>query len=106
MSELQAAALTSLLTLLNLCVWSKPNAGMGSLYRSQHELVFVFKAETGAHCNNVQLGRYGRHRSNVWTYAGNPGFGRPGEEGMHCCHTCERTARTYYDVSSEARPEE
>ena len=43
--------------------------------------MFVFKAGTDAHCNDVQLGRYGRHRSNVWTYAGNPGFGRPGEEG-------------------------
>ncbi len=90
MAELPAAAQTSLLTLLNLCVWSKPNAGMGSLYRSQHELVFVFKVGTGAHCNNVQLGRYGRHRSNVWSYAGNPGFGRPGEEGTPCGAASDR----------------
>lgn len=56
--------------LKNLCVWNKANAGMGSLYRSKHELVFVFKAGTGAHINNVELGKHGRHRSNVWNYAG------------------------------------
>lgn len=53
--------------LLSLCVW-KTNAGMGPLYRSQHELVFVFKVGDGAHINNVALGRHGRHRSNVWDY--------------------------------------
>ncbi len=54
--------------LMNLCVWNKSNAGMGSLYRSKHELVFVFKVGKGAHINNVALGRYGRHRTNVWDY--------------------------------------
>ena len=57
-------------SLLNLCVWAKTNAGMGSLYRSQHELVFVFKKGRASHNNNVQLGKYGRNRSNLWTYAG------------------------------------
>jgi DNA modification methylase len=56
--------------LKNLCVWNKSNAGMGSLYRSKHELVFVFKVGKRAHINNVALGRHGRHRSNVWDYAG------------------------------------
>ncbi len=56
--------------LKNICVWAKTNAGMGSLYRSQHELVFVFKSGTGPHINNIELGRHGRNRSNVWTYAG------------------------------------
>jgi DNA modification methylase len=54
----------------NLCVWTKTNAGMGNLYRSQHELVFVFKKGTAQHINNVELGRFGRNRSNVWNYAG------------------------------------
>jgi len=54
----------------NLCVWSKTNAGMGSLYRSRHELVFVFKKGTAPHTNNVALGRFGRNRSNVWEYGG------------------------------------
>jgi len=53
--------------LKNLCVWVKTNGGMGSLYRSQHELVLVFKQGTAPHVNNVQLGQYGRNRSNVWT---------------------------------------
>lgn len=55
--------------LLNLCVWNKSNAGMGSLYRSKHELVFVFKVGTGPHFNAVELGRHGRNRTNVWDYA-------------------------------------
>jgi DNA modification methylase len=54
--------------LKNLCVWNKSNAGMGSLYRSKHELIFVFKVGNAAHINNVALGRYGRHRTNVWDY--------------------------------------
>jgi DNA modification methylase len=81
MSELLAAARSVSLELANLCVWTKPNAGMGSLYRSQHELVFVFKLGAGRHRNNVQLGMHGRNRSNVWKYANGPGFGRAGEEG-------------------------
>ncbi len=65
---------------LNLCVWAKTNAGMGSFYRSQHELFMVF-AKAGAPCrNNVQLGRFGRSRSNVWSYPGASNFGR-GESG-------------------------
>jgi DNA modification methylase len=56
--------------LKNLCVWNKTNAGMGSLYRSKHELVFVFKKGTGPHINNIELGRFGRNRTNVWDYPG------------------------------------
>ena len=54
---------------------------MGSLYRSQHELVFVFKHGRQEHRNNVQLGRFGRNRSNVWRYPGGNSFGRCTEEG-------------------------
>ena len=67
--------------LKNLCVWAKDNAGMGSLYRSQHELVFVYKRGTAKHTNNVELGRHGRNRTNVWSYPGVNSFGRKGEEG-------------------------
>lgn len=56
--------------LKNLCIWAKTNAGMGSFYRSQHELVFAFKHGTASHINNFGLGDKGRHRSNLWTYAG------------------------------------
>ena len=67
--------------LKNLCVWAKDNAGMGSLYRSQHELIFVFKSGKGPHRNNVQLGQFGRYRSNVWHYPGANSFSRTTDEG-------------------------
>jgi DNA modification methylase len=60
--------------LKNLVVWNKTNAGMGSFYRSQHELIFVWKTGRGKHANNIQLGKHGRNRSNVWTYAGANSF--------------------------------
>lgn len=56
--------------LKNLCVWNKDNAGMGSFYRSKHELVFVFKVGRAPHVNNIELGRHGRYRTNVWDYPG------------------------------------
>jgi DNA modification methylase len=80
--EFLSAGLKTYTELKNLCVWSKHNAGMGSFYRSQHELVLVFKRGRAAHCNNVQLGRHGRSRSNVWNYASANNFGRNhGEDG-------------------------
>jgi DNA modification methylase len=61
--------------MLNLVVWNKSNAGQGSFYRSQHELIGVFRVGEHPHKNNVELGRFGRNRSNVWTYAGVNTFG-------------------------------
>lgn len=61
--------------MLNLVVWAKTNAGQGSFYRSQHELIGVFRTPGGKHRNNVELGRFGRNRSNVWHYAGANSFG-------------------------------
>jgi len=55
---------------INIVVWVKSNAGLGSFYRSQHEFVGVFRVGRGPHLNNVELGRHGRSRSNVWHYAG------------------------------------
>lgn len=75
MGELSAAIEACGLNLLNLCVWNKTNGGMGSLYRSKHELVFVVKKGTAPHTNNVQLGKHGRYRTNVWDYAGVNTFG-------------------------------
>lgn len=67
--------------LKNVCVWVKDNAGMGTFYRSQHELIFVFKAGEASHRNNFQLGQFGRYRTNVWNYAGANSFSRNTEEG-------------------------
>ncbi|KQZ22772.1 hypothetical protein ASD50_21170 [Mesorhizobium sp. Root552] len=63
------------LSLLNLVVWVKTNPGMGAFYRSQHELLALFRKDGAAHVNNVELGRHGRSRSNVWNYRGVNVFG-------------------------------
>ena len=81
LDELLAAGGEAYGGLKNLCVWVKHNSGMGSLHRSQHELIFVFKQCAAAHRNNIQLGQFGRNRSNVWHYPGANSFGRCGEEG-------------------------
>jgi DNA modification methylase len=80
MAEMLAAGDSAKFELLNLCVWVKTNGGMGSLYRSRHELVFVFRNGGAAHCNNVQLGRFGRNRTNVWNYPGANVFKRNGRK--------------------------
>lgn len=68
-------------SLLNVCVWVKNTGGMGSFYRSRHELVFVFKNGKGQNRNNIQLGRYGRNRTNVWEYPSAVTLSRTSEEG-------------------------
>jgi DNA modification methylase len=74
--ELANAADDVYAELKNICVWSKNNAGMGSLYRSAHEFIFVYKHGRAKHINNVELGRFGRSRTNVWQYVGMSSFGR------------------------------
>jgi DNA modification methylase len=71
--------------MLNLAVWVKSNAGQGSFLRSQHELIGIFQVGAGKHLNNVELGRHGRSRSNVWHYAGVNTFraGRMDELAAH-----------------------
>lgn len=80
-SELMTAAEPAFHALKNLIVWAKPNAGMGSFYRSQHELIFVY-AMPGKPINNFGLGANGRHRSNVWQYEGLSSFGRGRDETL------------------------
>lgn len=83
--EIMDAARNANLDMINFCCWVKDNGGMGSLYRSRHELIFVFKSGKGKHINNVQLGSKGRYRTNVWEYAGVNSFGndRMNELKMH-----------------------
>jgi DNA modification methylase len=85
LGEVLAAGKSAYSELKNLCVWAKTNGGMGSLYRSQHELVFVFKAGNGPHINNVELGKHGRYRTNIWSYPGINSFGkdRDAELALH-----------------------
>jgi DNA modification methylase len=85
MQEVLTAATPVYTELKNLCVWAKTNGGMGSLYRSQHELVFVYKSGQAAHVNNVELGKHGRYRTNIWSYAGANTFSttRESDLAMH-----------------------
>jgi ParB-like chromosome segregation protein Spo0J len=75
--------------MLNLCVWNKTSPGQGSFYRSQHELVAVFRVGEEPHQNNITLGRFGRNRSNVWTYPGVNSFGPGRLEALAAHPTCK-----------------
>jgi DNA modification methylase len=83
--ELLKAGQSVFSELKNLCVWNKTNGGMGTFYRSKHELIFVFKVGSAAHTNTFGLGDGGRYRTNVWDYAGVNTLhtGRSEELAMH-----------------------
>lgn len=85
LAEILAAGEEVYSELKNVVVWAKTNAGQGSFYRSQHEFIFVYKNGDAPHQNNIELGRHGRNRSNVWTYAGVNTFraGRLDELSVH-----------------------
>ncbi|MEM7169242.1 MAG: site-specific DNA-methyltransferase [Pseudomonadota bacterium] len=85
LDEISAAGNAVYSELKNLIVWVKSNGGMGSFYRSKHELIFVFKNGTAPHFNTFGLGQHGRNRTNVWTYAGANSFrtGRMEELALH-----------------------
>jgi len=85
LGELLEAGSAVFSELKNVCVWNKTNGGMGSFYRSKHELVFVFKVGTAAHTNTFGLGDTGRYRTNVWDYAGINALraGRSAELALH-----------------------
>ena len=90
--ELIAAGKACGFELINLCVWNKTNGGMGSLYRSKHELIATFKKPGARHVNNVELGRHGRNRTNVWDYAGVNTFGAGREADLVDHPTVKPTA--------------
>ena len=79
--EMSVAGKQAFSELKSVCVWVKSNGGMGSLYHDRHELIFVFRNGSEPHRNNIQLGQFGRHRTNVWEYAGPSSFSRCTEEG-------------------------
>jgi DNA modification methylase len=70
LQEVLTAGHTVFSELKNICVWTKTNGGMGTFYRSQHEMVFVWKTGTASHTNTFGLGEKGRYRTNVWSYPG------------------------------------
>jgi DNA modification methylase len=81
MGELLTAGNAVYDLLLNVCVWVKNTGGMGSFYRSRHELVFVFRNGEARHINNIQLGKFGRNRTNVWEYKSVNSTSRSDDEG-------------------------
>jgi DNA modification methylase len=83
--ELLEAGAAAYDELKNICVWTKTTPGQGSFYRSQYELVFVYKRGKAPHLNTFELGQHGRTRSNVWSYAGANTFhaGRMDDLKMH-----------------------
>jgi len=84
LTEILAAGQAEFTNFINMCVWVKTSGGMGSLYRSQHELCLIFRKGKESHTNNVELGRHGRYRTNVWNYAGVNAFGKhKGDIKMH-----------------------
>jgi DNA modification methylase len=85
LQEILSAGRAAYTELKNLIVWVKDNGGMGTFYRSRHELVFAFKSGTAPHVNNFELGQHGRYRTNVWEYRGVNSFGadRMGQLALH-----------------------
>jgi DNA modification methylase len=80
--ELQVAAKANDLSIVDLAVWNKLSGGMGSFYRSQHEPAFIFRVGKASYINNIELGRHGRYRTNVWDYPGLARFGRGRQEAL------------------------
>lgn len=99
--EILAAGNSIYSELKNICVWRKANAGMGSLYRSQHEFVFVFKNGLAPHINNINLGIHGRNRTNVWDYSGINSFGRNRDE-LLAMHPTVKPVALVVDVIKDA----
>jgi DNA modification methylase len=95
--ELVVAGRVCGMSLHNLCVWVKNNPGMGGTYRNQHELVAVFRAGAGQPVNNVELGKYGRNRSNVWSYPGMASFGA-GRDELLASHPTVKPVALISDV--------
>ena len=102
LGEMLAAGQACTLDLLNLCVWVKTNGGMGAFYRSQHEMVLVFRNGHEQHRNNVQLGRFGRNRSNVWHYPGANAFPRKGRNNPLKLHPTVKPVALVADTMLDA----
>jgi len=90
--------------MMNLAVWAKPNGGMGSLYRSQHELCAIFKHGDAPHMNNVQLGRLKRYRSNLWQYAGASGFSKTRKQDLEDHPTVKPIAMVADAIRDATKP--
>lgn len=95
--EVSAAADANGLELLNICVWDKGKGGMGSFYRSAHELVFVFRNGDAGHNNRIELGKHGRDRTNLWRYEGLNRFGK-GRDRAFAMHATVKPVQMICDL--------
>ena len=100
MDELSIAGREAFTELKNLIVWSKTNGGMGSFYRSAHELIFCYKVGTAAHLNNFELGQHGRYRTNCWHYRGVNSFGR-GRDDVLALHPTAKPVEMIADAMKD-----
>lgn len=98
LAEMQTAGEAVFSELKNVCIWDKGRGSMGSLYRSQHELIFIWKLGRGRSRNNVQLGRFGRNRSNVWPYPGVGSFRHSDEGDLLALHATPKPVRMIADA--------
>lgn len=101
MREMLEAIRNTGFEVINLCVWAKSNGGMGSFYRSRHELIFVFREPGTSHTNNIELGKHGRYRTNVWEYAGATG-GAADEADDFALHPTVKPIRLVADAILDA----
>ena len=102
LAQVLAAGLDAYTEFKNLCIWAKDTAGMGSFYRSAHELVFVFKNGHARHRNNVQLGEFGRNRTNVWHYPGAVGLRTSDEGNLLAIHPTVKPVKLIADAIMDA----
>jgi DNA modification methylase len=102
LAQVLAAGLDAYTEFKNLCVWAKHTAGMGSLYRSAHELVLVFKNGRAAHRNNIRLGEFGRNRTNVWHYPGAVGLRTSDEGNLLAIHPTVKPVKLIADAIMDA----
>lgn len=89
--------------LINICIWVKDQAGMGSFYRSAHEMIVVSKKGKAAHQNHVQLGRFGRDRRNTFHHPGANAFLRSGEDAEFAAqHATPKPVQMLADILMDA----
>lgn len=98
LGEMQAAGNAAFTELKNMVVWDKGVGSMGSLYRSAHELIFVWKSGRAKHINNVKLGKFGRNRENVWRYPGIRSFRHSDEGDLLALHSTPKPVRMIADA--------
>ncbi len=95
--EFVSAGRATFAELKNICIWDKQVGGMGSFYRSQHEMILLFKAHKGRHRNNIMLGKHGRSRSNIWSLPGLNSFGAGRDEAL-AMHPTVKPAKLIADI--------